>query len=106
MGLPHGGVVGFTDVSSTLEAEVLTQLSVLLRVAHFFLLVSSISVRGRESVYLCNWFHLGAVSVCLAHGYRLCRDMAVLLIASIAIWISDIFAISHLKLEKLKINGT
>ena len=31
-----------------------------------------------------------ARSVFVFHGYRLCRDIAVVLIASIAIWILDI----------------
>ena len=33
------------------------------------------------------------------HGHRLCRDLAVVLIASVAIWISDIFTVLYLKLE-------
>ena len=32
------------------------------------------------------------------HGHRLCRDLAVVLIASVAIWISDTFTIFYLKL--------
>ena len=34
-----------------------------------------------------------------SHGHRLCRDIVVVLIASIAIWIPDIFIILYLKLE-------
>ena len=33
------------------------------------------------------------------HGHRLCRDIAVVLIASIATWILDIYCIFIVKLE-------
>ena len=35
--------------------------------------------------------HLGTGSVVVLLGHRLCLDVAVVLIASIAIWISDFF---------------
>ena len=67
-------------------AEVLTQMSDEFRVAHCWL---------REGICLLvhiefcvKTLHLGTVSVCLAR--RLCRDVAVVLIASVVIWISDI----------------
>ena len=43
-------------------------------------------------------FHLGT-SVFVLHGHRLCRDIAVVLIASNAIWILDIYCIFIVKME-------
>ena len=66
-------------------------------VAQLFLLVSSISVHGSGMV---DFFHLCTLSfvlkhsvlarsVFVLHGHRLCRDIVVVLIASISIWIPD-----------------
>ena len=40
-----------------------------------------------------------ARSVFVLHGHRLCRDIAVVLIASISVWILDIYCIFIAKLE-------
>ena len=40
-----------------------------------------------------------ARSVFVLHGHRLCRDIAVVLIASSAIWIPDIYCVFTVRLE-------
>ena len=70
------------------------QCSCMRTVARLFLRVSSISAHGEgrdHSIGRCVWKHsILARSVFVLHGHRLCRDVAVVLIASIAIWIPDV----------------
>ena len=72
-------------------------------VARLFLRVSSVSAHGSGRDHSFGRYVLThsivARSVFVLHGHRFCRDIAVVLIASIAIWIPDILLFFYVKLE-------
>ena len=76
-------------------------------VEHLFLLVSSIFCAWlREGILTLSFVHMEfcvkrhhLCTVFVLHGRCLCRDIVVVLIASIAIWIPDILLEIFVKLE-------